>query len=592
MASADLLAPPAQRPASARGEPTERPAARGRRRRLVRPTEARVAFLVLLSGYLAVGVRLTLHYGLIAADGISRVANAAYVLDSRDPHLGAIGFVWNPLPSLAEIPLVPFAAVWPALTRSGFAGVIMSAAFMAGAGAVLVVILREWGVNRPVRYLLVGCFALHPLVVYYGADGMSEAPLLFTVMLATRYLARWLRGGRYTDLVRTGLALGLAYATRYEALAPGAAATVLVAVVSLRRASGPFAARRRVAGTDAFLVGAPFVFSVALWAASAKLLVHAWFPTISSEYGNGRQVAVTAAAIRAVTGQGSPAAWLYLGHQVLALEPLIAVVIVAGLLFGLVRSDTRVLAPLAMFGGVFVFDAGAFLTGHSFGWLRFSIAVIPLGVLCAGVLAGARAGRPDRADPRRLSRWGTAGARLTGNATLAVLAIGLVATGLPSGYHVLTNSRLAREESHQLTAILDPAHASVGERMALHTYRVEDQVAAYIDHLHLPAGSVLADSGNAFAVLMASSNMHTFVITSDYDFGPAVADPPRFGVRYLLVPSFTDYGALGAAYPDLYANGAGFATLVRQWKGTGYTPDWRLYLITNPSALQAAAVPD
>src|SRR5690349_4617983 len=39
-------------------------------------------------------------------DSLSRTANAFYVLFSRDPHLAAVGFVWNPLPSLIQLPLL------------------------------------------------------------------------------------------------------------------------------------------------------------------------------------------------------------------------------------------------------------------------------------------------------------------------------------------------------------------------------------------------------------------------------------------------------------------------------------------------------
>ena len=38
--------------------------------------------------------------GLVPGDALSRVANGYYTLFSRDPHLAAVGFVWNPLPSL------------------------------------------------------------------------------------------------------------------------------------------------------------------------------------------------------------------------------------------------------------------------------------------------------------------------------------------------------------------------------------------------------------------------------------------------------------------------------------------------------------
>src|SRR5207247_1561770 len=119
-------------------------------------------------------------------DAWSRVGNAYYVLFSRDPHLAAIGFVWNPLPSLVELPLLPFAALWPALVDRGFAGNLMSAVFMAMAVRQLWLWLAGLAVRTPVRIALTLAFAVHPLIVIYGANGMSDAPcLLFLIIVGS-----------------------------------------------------------------------------------------------------------------------------------------------------------------------------------------------------------------------------------------------------------------------------------------------------------------------------------------------------------------------------------------------------------------------
>ena len=64
-------------------------------------------------------------------DTISRMANGFYVIHSRDPHLGAIGFVWNPLSSLADLPLLSLNSLWPSLASHDVAGTTMSALAMA-----------------------------------------------------------------------------------------------------------------------------------------------------------------------------------------------------------------------------------------------------------------------------------------------------------------------------------------------------------------------------------------------------------------------------------------------------------------------------
>src|SRR5438874_734088 len=72
------------------------------------------------------------------ADGLSRTANAWYVIFSRDPHLSAIGFVWPILPSLVQIPLLPL--VRP-LGSPELAGWLMSSMSGAATLAVLAAIL-------------------------------------------------------------------------------------------------------------------------------------------------------------------------------------------------------------------------------------------------------------------------------------------------------------------------------------------------------------------------------------------------------------------------------------------------------------------
>ena len=103
-------------------------------------------FAILFVGYTVVGCVLILRYNIVEGDGISRVANAGYALWSKDPHLSAMGFVWGPLPSLVELPVLQFSAWWPELRTRGLAGVVQSAAFTAGCA----VLIRLRAVDRSV----------------------------------------------------------------------------------------------------------------------------------------------------------------------------------------------------------------------------------------------------------------------------------------------------------------------------------------------------------------------------------------------------------------------------------------------------------
>jgi hypothetical protein len=453
--------------------------------------------------------------------------------------------------------------------------------FMAGAVMLLLAILRDFGCSRPVRYGLTILFALNPMIVLYGSTGMSEASLLFTLMLATKKLAQWLRTGEPRHLVQTGLALGLAYMARYEALAPGVVTIGLVGVIAFVRARNGIKHRMRDVAIDTILVGFPFVVAVGLWAITSKVIVKSWFPTITSSYGNSAQVSYVSGYLKQVTGQGTPEAFNYMGHQLFGLQPTLIVTAAIALTAAFMNRDNRALAPVVMLGSVLLFDATAFLTGHSFGWLRFYITAIPLGVLLAACLPAARVRKPKRRPSQPLVAAGLTSARLVVNGLLACAAFALVATTLPSTWHTMMSHRYGREEARDLTAIFYPDRAQLGDRQALNGMHVERGIAHYIDSLHLPDGAVLTDSGKAYGVLMTTKDLHAFTITSDLDFERALADPPRFGIRYVLVPQKDGYDAINDAYPGFFDNGGGFAAKVRGWKGYGYSPSWRLYKVTD-----------
>src|SRR5207237_6935909 len=102
--------------------------------------------------YLVVAFLLTYHAKSLQGDAFSRVASAYYVLFSREPHLAAIGFVWNPLPSFLELPiLVLLRPLHLALVAGSVLTVLAS-----GANLVLMQrIVRQIGVDGWLCFVLV-----------------------------------------------------------------------------------------------------------------------------------------------------------------------------------------------------------------------------------------------------------------------------------------------------------------------------------------------------------------------------------------------------------------------------------------------------
>ena len=100
---------------------------------------------------------------------------------------------------------------------------------------------------------------------------------------------------------------------------------------------------------------------------------------------------------------------------------------------------------------------------------------------------------------------------------------------------VLTRPSLASQEFLRVRPVADAiAHTPGADTGANGMWAQDRELAAWLDGLHLPPASVLADTGTAFAVVAASDNPRQFLITSDDGFAAAVADPPGHHIRYLL----------------------------------------------------------
>jgi hypothetical protein len=573
-----------------------------------------VLFSVAYVGYLAVGALIVFGYRSVPIDTWARVGNAFYALYSRDPHLGAIGFVLPPVPTLAIMPILPFKAIWPALVTSAFAAPITSAAFMAGSVVLVRRILLDLAVPARLSWLALALFALHPMIVYYGGNGLTEAPFVFCLLWATSSFLRWLDRGRLADLVRLGIGLAIGYLTRYEFIAAAPVAVGVVAVVSYLRAPGPTSERRTGAVADAVIAGLPFGMAFVGWAFVSWLLVGSPFAQFTSIYGNSSQVQILHQSVVQQTGQGTTAAFGYVAAQVLGLAPLLPVIGLLAVLRAAWRPDRRVLAPLAIMGGPLVFSVIAFLAASTVGFLRYEIAAIPLLAVLAGVLLAGRG--PSQYGAVRVS-WPTAVgrararlmerlrvvSRLRARVPISVasvrfgarrprlraalgatfgllLAVG-VALSLVTGVATMRDPLIAREEADALRPVLGNDPPAISTSYVLATHDGAARVAAAIDALDLSKGTVLLDVATGNAIVLQSAHPDWFVITPDRDFDQVLADPASFGVRYMVVIGNTGEGALDAlnrAYPTLYATGAGFARLVGEYNEAG-AGGWRLYRI-------------
>ena len=499
--------------------------------------------------YLGVGVWLA-GQDIVLPDATSRVADGYFAVFSRDPHLTASDFLRGPLPSLATIPLLLFAPVVPVLAAKSFAGVLASVF----CGVLAMVLARRllvlFGMGGGAALVLTGILAVQPLILLPAAVGASEPMLLAVALYATLSLTRWLRKDDPWHLVHVGSGLGLAYLVRHEAAAAVAATVVLVLVVSWWRSRGG----RRTGSLfllDCSLAGGPFVAAFALWALASRMVTGSWFTAGASWNGEAAQVAEARVSVGEVTGGSLDGALTYLSAQLLAVAPLAILFIAVAMVIATWRRDAGVLGPAAVLGGILAIEEWAFLSGWSFGWLRFQLMAVSWGVLMAGYVLGALRDGAGRLVFRRVTAW-------------VVLIATLVP--LPVAWWAVTDPHLAREEQQVVEVARSGQHAT------------QVQAAAYLDSLDLPEGSVITDTTYSFPIVLASRRPRQFVITPDRDFREKLDDPVAGRVRYALVtdPQRSPADAVAARFPGIHENGAGVASLERQWiDGRGVA--WRLY---------------
>src|SRR2546423_10262397 len=169
--------------------------------------------------YVLAGVLIVPRYGEMV-DTVARTANAFYVLFSRYPHLGAIGFVWTPLPSLLALPLVALTNVRPGLVRDAVALNIVSALFGGLAFFFVLRVLHRLNLPGPVRWAMAALLTLNPFVAFYATNGMTDMMMAATLLGAVDGLWAYLEDGYAAhQLAVSGIWMAIGFLMRYELLA-------------------------------------------------------------------------------------------------------------------------------------------------------------------------------------------------------------------------------------------------------------------------------------------------------------------------------------------------------------------------------------
>ncbi len=554
------------------------------RRRLT--GEAGIVVLLAAILYLVVAILLDFKYESFNGDAMARMANGFYVLYSRDPHLAAIGFVWNPLQSILDMVPLLFWHLWTPLASHEFAGSLISVACMVGAVHQIRSALLEWGVGCSARLILTALFALNPMILYYSGTGMSEALYLFTLVAAARYLARWLRHSDLRSLVYAAISLALCYLVRSEAIIPALFGSLLVGGVSMARYAGPLKTRLRVALGDVTIFIAPFVVAFIGWATTSFVITGQAFAQFASQYGTTAQLkAIGTSGQLGNIGLKSSALSGEINFEFRALEylaPLLPLIAILALLQAWRRRDPLVLVILAIVGGGLAFDVLGFFTGSLLWSFRYLIATVPLEILLVGALLAQRPRRDEASSAHR--PYASAFRRRAGGIAAAGIALTFIGPSIPATAAGMWNPNVGWQEMQLLGVPVFHRNLSAVERDFGQHYAHIRELSDYISNLHLPNGQIVVDNFSQCIpeTIVNVSNPKVFVIPNDRDYQKTLADPLTFGAHYMLVPDpigTNTETSTARTYPSLYQDGGGFARLVHSFHLGFDCGSFRLYRV-------------
>jgi hypothetical protein len=532
-----------------------------------RPGRRRLAgasvFAFCFAIYFTIALLLDFKYTTFSGDAFSRMANGYYILYSRDPHLAAVGFVWTPLTSLADMVFLLGNHIWPALSHNDVAGSLTSSVAMAGAAYQVYAAFREWGVNLVIRLCLTAGFALDPMILYYGGNGMSEGLYIFTLTAATRYLIRWIHVDDIRSLAYAGTALGFSYLTRNEAAGAIAAGTVAVALVSYWQHKEPRKIRRATALADATIFAIPGAIAAVGWAICSFIITGSFFGQLSSLYGNtdGRV--------------------FYEVHAIFSLWPAIPVVFAGALLVALLRRDPRILAPLGVLGGALGFDMAIYLKNDIQPYYRYFLITVPVEVFMLGIIVAAIVS--SRPGPRQAknSRPRLLG-RVLRNGAAILLILGTMSLATVTTAAAMFNPQIGPEETQQLGFIFDKHLNSVDIAWKAR-YPTIIRLGSYFAHLNLPDGDIVVDNSTSCVpeMIVTIRQPKLFVIPNNRDFQRTLADPIAFHAHYILEPNpaINPITAPNIEFPTLWATGDHFAKSVHQFPSHGTCPEFRLFKV-------------
>ncbi|MDP2326999.1 MAG: hypothetical protein Q8M79_02820, partial [Dehalococcoidia bacterium] len=469
--------------------------------------------LLIFGGTFVVGLLISIYTYYVLniwnADSLSRTIDAQAVLYSRDPHLGAIGFVWPPLPTLARIALMP---VTHPLGFGEFTGQITSVIFTAGVVVVLHRILRNLGLSPRTRALWIGLAVLNPVVLLHFTNGTAESAFTLLLLLVVHYTLR-LSTSPVPAISGMGVAIAVALGVRYEALAIAGMATVGIVIfgVAQRRAASARASAVRIEGMLAGLLF-PVGFVGAMW------LFFNW--TIQGDplffYTSPFSIRGAADVARNAPGHvleyamhSVPGTLRYVTERTFQVAAVFIPATVALAWHALRRRDAIATTLLLVALSVHAMQAYQAFTGSIAPWLRYWVYLPLLTPIVLAYLLGP-------------AGWGEKLKDTYRTLALSILLPVMVLTSNAVTFVSMQSPAVGYDEqifSFELAGMRAEADR-VRERIP--NKEGADEIASYLNDIE---GTVLVDKQRAALFMLGIDDPARFVIDADRDFASVIRNP-------------------------------------------------------------------
>jgi 4-amino-4-deoxy-L-arabinose transferase-like glycosyltransferase len=477
---------------------------------------------------------------MILGDAISRVANAYYVLWIQPAHLASIGFVWNPLPSLLELPFMIFAQIWRPLASSALAGLFWTAAFTAGSAVLIYNNCRHFKLSSIVTWGITLLFSLNPFIFIYGFNAMSEAFFIFFIILTCQELILWMEDKKQARILIIGLAMALAFLVRYEAVPLCFAVFCAVALIIFYRKktqSPDFRSSYSYFEGTVITLFLPVVTAVFAWLIVSWVIVGNPLYFLNGIYSNASLTSITLDAVK-TTIIGHP--FSVFVYELEKMSPFLPVLIFIFLLRiwnkTFLKVETLILVLLAV--SIPALHFFMLLRGSTFDYLRFYIYAFPVAMAWL---------------PYELSK--ISGSKQTFKPILMAAAVFVMLFSACAVGWEMSNPKIAPEEQAYITVNQDQAQ--------------QEAVAQYLN-TSASQGKILIDSTINFATILNIANPERIITNCSYDYKDAIESPQKFDVQYILTVPNTGTGQfnpINVQYPDLYEHGASWCTLVKDFNG-------------------------